>query len=144
VSDPAGTDVEELIRQLIGGSPFAQRVGMRLASLGDDTAEVELPFAEGNVTVGDVVHGGAVAALVDVAAVAATWTGVDLEDPPPGGATLSASINYLSAARGERLQASARVTKRGHSICFSEVEVSGEDGRPVALGLVAYRFAGRD
>jgi uncharacterized protein (TIGR00369 family) len=141
MGDMSSVDLGGVIEELVGGSAFARRLGLRLVSLGDEHAEVELPFDAGNVTVGEMVHGGAIAALIDVAAVAASWSGVNVDSPPSGGATLSASVNYLSPARGETLRASARVTRRGRGVCFSDVSVQGEDQRPVAQAIVAYRFS---
>jgi uncharacterized protein (TIGR00369 family) len=101
MGDMSSVDLGGVIEELVGGSAFARRLGLRLVSLGDEHAEVELPFDAGNVTVGEMVHGGAIAALIDVAAVAASWSGVNVDSPPSGGATLSASVNYLSPARGD-------------------------------------------
>jgi acyl-coenzyme A thioesterase PaaI-like protein len=47
----------------------------------------------------------------------------------------------VSAARGEDLTARASVIRRGESLCFCEVEVTGEAGQVVAKGLVTHRFA---
>ena len=42
---------------------------MELRSIEDDNAVLVLPFAEEVVTIGNVVHGGAVSALIDTAAI---------------------------------------------------------------------------
>jgi uncharacterized protein (TIGR00369 family) len=139
--EPGAAALREMIEDLVGASPFARRLGLHLVSLEQERAEVELPFDEGNVTIGDMVHGGALAALIDVAAVAASWSGVDVDSPPSGGATLSTAVNYLNPARGEALRAAARVTRRGRGVCFSDVSVTGENGNPVAQAIVAYRFS---
>jgi uncharacterized protein (TIGR00369 family) len=141
MGEPGSAELRRTIEELVGASPFARRLGLRLVLLDRERAEVELPFDEGNVTVGDMIHGGALAALIDVAAVAASWTGVDPDSPPAGGGTVSTAINYLNPARGESLRADARVTRRGRGTCFSEVAVSGEDDRPIAQAIVAYKFS---
>ena len=50
---------------------------------------------------GDVVHGGAIAALLDTASMAAAWAD-DTVPEAVAGATVSMSVDYVSAARGVR------------------------------------------
>ena len=92
------------------------------------------------VTIGDVVHGGAVSALVDTAAMIACWSAIEFDEPPRG-TTVGLSVDFVSAARAQDLVADARVLRRGSSLCFCEVKVSGvEDGTLVASGLVTYKL----
>jgi acyl-coenzyme A thioesterase PaaI-like protein len=37
------------------------------------------------VTIGDMVHGGAISALVDTAAMAAPWSAIEFDGTPPLG-----------------------------------------------------------
>jgi uncharacterized protein (TIGR00369 family) len=104
-----------------------------------DRAELSLPFDESIATYGDVVHGGALASLIDVAATAAAWSAAEISDNPRG-ATVSMTVDYLRAAQGKRLTAVARVTRRGSSLCFCDVEVTDADGELVAKGLVTYKL----
>ena len=100
---------------------------------------LELPFKPELATIGDVVHGGAIGALIDTAAMAAAWA-TDEVPENPAGATVSLSINFASAASGVDLQAAARVTKRGRRLSFCEVTVTDPDGSVVAHGIATYRF----
>jgi uncharacterized protein (TIGR00369 family) len=130
----------ELVEAFIPNSPFVGHLGMRLTALEQDRAELVLPFSEKVVTIGDVVHGGAISTLVDTAGMAAAWA----DGSEPGersGSTIGLSVDFVSAARGEDLTAAATVIRRGQSLCFCEVEVTGEDGQVVAKGLVTHRFA---
>jgi acyl-coenzyme A thioesterase PaaI-like protein len=56
------------------------------------------------------------------------------------GTTVGMSVDFLSAARSQDLTATARVLRRGSSLCFCEVEVAGGDGRLVAKALVTYKL----
>lgn len=141
MGEPGSAELRRTIEELVGASPFARRLGLRLVTLEEERAEVELPFDEGNVTIGDMVHGGALAALIDVAAVAASWSGIDVDAPPTGGATLSTAVNYLNPARHEALRGTARVTRRGRGVCFTDISVTGDDGRAIAQAIVAYKFS---
>jgi uncharacterized protein (TIGR00369 family) len=130
----------ELVEAFIPSSPFVGHLGMRLTALEQDRAELALPFSEELVTIGDVVHGGAIATLIDTAGMAAAWA----DGSEPGdrsGSTIGMSVDFVAAARGQDLTAEATVVRRGKSLCFCEVEVTGEDGEVVAKGLVTHRFA---
>ncbi len=89
----------ELIQQFVPSSPFVRLLGIELAEVGTDRAVVRLPFREDLVTIADVVHGGALAALIDMAAVGAAWAD-DAEPQSMDGATVSLDVSYVAAARG--------------------------------------------
>jgi uncharacterized protein (TIGR00369 family) len=89
----------EIIEQFIPNSPHAKQLGIRVASLGTDEAMLELPFKPELATIGEVVHGGAIGALIDTAAMAAAWA-TDEVPESVAGSTVSLSINYAAAASG--------------------------------------------
>lgn len=135
--------IRRMIEAAIVGSPLARLLGVRSLALERDRARLALPFRSELTTTGDLLHGGALAALVDVAATAACWCSEDL---PAGarGTTIALSIQYLEGARGAEVAAEARVVRRGGSIVFCEVEVAAADGTPVARASVTYKLsAGR-
>ena len=138
------TELHPQVRDVFGAwlehSPFARLTGLRLAAMAPDEATVVLPYSEDVTTFGDVVHGGAIATLLDVAAVAAAWSGVTDEGPTTG-ATVSSAVNYLRAARGSDLAANARVTRRAKSFCFCAVDVTDGEGALIAQGIVTYKLA---
>ena len=106
-----------------------------------ERAVVTMPYSERLTTFDDVVHGGAIATLLDVAAVAAAWSGVT-DESAAAGATVSSSVNYVRAARGNDLTATGRVTRRSKGFCFCETRVTDADGRLVAQGIATYKIAG--
>ena len=126
------------IEQWFESSPFGGRMGFELAGLAPDRAEVRLPFAAANSTQGEVLHGGAIAALIDVAGTTAAFAG---DAPSAAGATIGMTVDYIRAARGQDLLAVGRVLRRAGGLCFSEVDVRDPDDRLVAKGLVTYRYA---
>jgi uncharacterized protein (TIGR00369 family) len=130
----------DFITEFMRQSPFGTRLGLRLDGIEPDRARVVLPYAEAVTTYADVVHGGAVSTLVDVAATAAAWSAAEPTEAPRG-ATVGLSVDFLRAARGGDLEADARVIRRGLSLCFCEVDVRlGDD--LVAKGLVSYKLGG--
>lgn len=130
----------EIIRDFVPRSPFVGRLGARLASLEPDRAVLALPFSPELATMGDVVHGGAIAALIDTAGMAAAWADAATVPDSIAGATVSMSVDYVAAARGVDLEATARVLRRGRSLCFCEVDVTDPTGGLIAKGLVTHRY----
>lgn len=128
----------ELAAEFVRQSPFGLRAGLTLEHIEPERAVLRLAYSEEVTTFGDVIHGGAIATLADVAATAAAWSAAEVTGAPRG-ATVGLTVDYLGAARGQDLRAEARVMRRGRSICFCEVDVlAGED--LVAKALVTYKL----
>jgi uncharacterized protein (TIGR00369 family) len=129
----------EIIEAFIPNSPHAAELGIRVASIGTDEAVLELPFKPELATIGEVVHGGAIGALIDTAAMAAAWATDEIPENPAG-STVSLSVNFATAASGVDLRAEARVAKRRGRLSFCDVTVTDPDGTVVAHGIATYRF----
>ena len=129
----------EIIQVFIPNSPHAAELGIRLASVGTDEAVLELPFKPELATIGEVVHGGAIGALIDTAAMAAAWATDEIPENPAG-STVALSVNFASAASGVDLRADARVRNRGGRLSFCDVTVTDPEGTVVAHGIATYRF----
>ena len=130
---------QEVIAQFIPASPLVRHLGIELAKLEPDHAELRLPFKDEVATLGDVVHGGAIASLIDTAGMAAAWAD-DAEPEALAGATVSLTVDYVAAARGQDLLATATVARRGRSLAFVDVRVTEPGGRLAAKGSLVYRF----
>ena len=129
----------EIIEQFIPNSPHAAQLGITVASIGTDESVLELPFKPELATIGQVVHGGAIGALIDTAAMAAAWA-TDEEPEKLAGSTVSLSVNFAAAADGVDLRAHGRVAQRGGRLSFCEVTVTDPEGTVVAHGIATYRF----
>ena len=130
----------EIMREFVPPSPLVRHLGIELRVLEPDRAELALPFDARLATLADVVHGGAIASLIDTAGMAATWADPDVEPDGVAGATMTLNVEYIAAARGQDLLAVATVVRRGRSLCFTDVLVTEPDGRIVAKGSVVQRF----
>jgi uncharacterized protein (TIGR00369 family) len=62
------------IRQFFPTSSYVAHLGMQLIDIQPGTATLTLPFADPLITVGTIVHGGAIASLIDTAAMVAAWS----------------------------------------------------------------------
>lgn len=132
-------DLEAIVTQHILGAPLAASLGLRLEQFERDRLSVRLPFAPAVTTLGDLVHGGAISALIDVAATAAAWSAADLARGPRG-TTVTLTVNFISGARSEDVIATAQVIQRGKSLVVCDVTVVGKDERLVARALVTYKL----
>jgi uncharacterized protein (TIGR00369 family) len=129
------------IGDAIGRSPYADQLGIRVEAVGEGHVRARLPYAPRNVTMGDLVHGGALASLVDVAATAAAWCSDKLPQSPRG-TTVGFQIQFLSGVRSEEVVVDARVVQRGGSLTIIDVDGHGADGRLVVKALVTYKLSG--
>lgn len=132
-------DARAWIVGLLAGSPVARSIGLRFREIAPDRVVAELPFSTGNVTVGDIVHGGVIATLIDVAGAAASASGIG-KGEATGGATSTLAISFLAPASGCDLKAEAQVVQRGRSQTVSDVSVRSPDGVLVARALVTSRI----
>ena len=129
----------DFIRQFYPNSPYVAHLGMQLTGIQPGIATLTLPFTDALVTIGTIVHGGAIASLIDTAAMVAAWSDAEVT-PKTRGTTVNISVAYLSAAQQEDIQATARVLRRGRSLVYLDIDVTGASGNVVAKGLVTYKL----
>lgn len=132
---PTGADV---MAQFIPASPFVAKLGIVAEVLDGEEVRLRLPWDESNVTLGDMVHGGAVAALADVAVMAAAWAGPEVPESLRG-VTTSMSVQFLAPARATDLIAVGRVLRRGKTLVNCDVDVVTPDGEAVAKAIATYK-----
>jgi len=129
-----------IVERVIVGSPYGRLLGLVLESCEPDRVVVRLPYRADVTTIGDTVHGGAIAGLVDSAATASFWAKSGLSAGSRG-TTIGFSLSFLSAGRGVDLLADARVRRRGREICNGEVVVRSASGTDVAQAIVTYKMS---
>jgi uncharacterized protein (TIGR00369 family) len=116
--------------------PFFELLGLQAEEATTDFARMRLPFTTDLQQARGLVHGGAIASLIDSAGVLAIKA--TLPDAI-GGSTVSMTVNYLAPARQIDLIAEARIIRRGRSIVFLDVDVIAPDGERVAKGQLTYK-----
>ena len=131
-----------IVEKVIVGSPYGRLLGFVLEACEEDRVAVRLPYRTDVTTVGDTVHGGAIAGLIDTAATGAFWAKSGLSAGARG-TTIGFSLSFLSAGRGVDLVAEARVRRRGREICNGEVIVRDPKGNEVAQAIVTYKLSDR-
>lgn len=125
-------------------TPYVQRLGVELGSVGEDRVELALPFREANTNPpGKALHGGVNASLIACAGALAAELGFEPDVEYESG-VVDLSVVYLAAAVGEDVRAEGRVLRRGREIVFAEGRVTNAAGRLLAQGLVTYRAVPRE
>lgn len=134
----------KIARQFIEAIPHSRALGMRLVSMGDGTAEIEMDYDArfvGDPKTG-VIHGGAVSALMDTCGGAAVMSH---PNAPGATATIDLRIEYMRAATpGQKIRATATCHHVTRSVAFVRATATDDDtDRPVATASGAFTVAGK-
>lgn len=115
---------------------FPKLVGLRVEAVRLDYCRMILPFKPELEQPMGIVHGGAIATLVDAVVVPAIGSAYG---PEVGFSTIDMHVQYLSALVKEDAVAEGIVVKRGRTIVFCEANVHGRtSGKPLARGSLTY------
>lgn len=115
---------------------FPQYLGLSVEEVRLDYCRMRLTFRPELMQAGGVLHGGALAALLDSAVVPA------IGGPLPLGSefsTVDLHVQYLRPVRDEDVIAEGWVVRRGRRIVFGRSEASGADsGELAATAVLTY------
>ena len=115
---------------------FPELVGIEMLEVRRDYCRMRLPFRPELEQPMGIVHGGAIATLIDVVVVPAIGSGYDQE---VGFSTVDMQIQYLRPLKQESAIAEGVVVKRGRRIIFCSADVVGEtSGALIAKGTLTY------
>lgn len=113
---------------------FRKWLGVDYEVMEDGHAVVGLTLTDDMRNLRGVAQGGIVAAVIDIAmATAAAGGNYDTRKRPM--ATLEMKINYVAAANGPRLTATADVIRSGSRTSVVRCEVADNAGQVCAAGL---------
>ncbi len=138
----SGQDEERTRRlaRVLERSGFHRQVGFCVESAGAGFARVRLPYSAGNTTAQTALHGGVIAATLDVAGALAAWSDADADPDAARGRTLSCDVSYVAGALGEDIFGEGQVLRRGKEIVYSSVRAVNAAGKLVASGSHIYRL----
>lgn len=132
----------KLASQFTSALPFCAALGMTLDDMGESSAVMSMPYD--TRIVGDpdtgVVHGGAVAALLDSCCGVAVFLHPDCKMPT---ATIDLRIDYMrSATPGQRISARAEVYRATRNVAFLRATAWDDDvDTPIASAAGAFTFS---
>ena len=134
---PIGEQASNLIKMQIKSAPFSKLVGLSYDEIRCDYACMRLRYKPELNQPAGVIHGGAIASLIDTSVVAAVFSGAPTM--PKSLLTIDMHIHYLDVGVEEDLLAYAAVRRRGHKVVFLQSEVVGADsGKAIAHGELSY------
>ncbi len=125
------------VGEWIEASAYARALGVEIAALSDAEAELRLPYRDSNSNPGKALHGGCAASLALLGGQCLARAALGPASGPWHTAVLQ--VNYLAAAIGEDVVARARLLRRGREMCFADVRVETEAGKPIASAGAAVR-----
>jgi|SRR5271168_4695804 len=121
------------LRREMESSPYHRLLGLEAVSTDATTGSVTLCLhmrPEFQRAANDsFVHGGIIAALIDIAGHAAVAVQIDRMAP-----TIDLRIDYLRPAGGNQFTATAKLLRCGRSVARVDIEVSDSQGCIVAVG----------
>lgn len=115
---------------------FPGVVGFHIEEVRQDYSRMRLPYREALNQPGGVMHGGAIATLLDTVVVPAVLSGYEERRFL---VTIDMQIRYLSAIREEDAVAEGWITRRGKTIVFCDAEVRSGSGALAATATLTYR-----
>ena len=129
----------ERFRELANASPYYRLLGMEVLECREGYARFRLPFKGELKQLAGVVHGGAIASVVDSAgAIAVLATAQN----SAGVATAEMKLNFITPTSANDLFAEAHVVHCGSTLAVTDVEVKDTSGVLVAKGLATYVLLG--
>lgn len=108
-------------------NPFSHLLGLRLIAATEDFAEMEMPLTPQVMQMLGLVHGGALASLIDSASACSLWPRMEA-----GGltaVTLELRINFLASPRGAWVRAASELIRYGRTTAYVETGVHDEGGK---------------
>jgi uncharacterized protein (TIGR00369 family) len=130
-------DLQKLARaqRAFAAVPYAKFLGLQLGEIRQGEVSIHLDIRDELKQNQGVVHGGAIASLIDTAAAFAVLTQID---PVERVSTTDLTIHYLRPALTSRLVATARVIRGGRRLFVLSVEVHDNTGALIATAVTTY------
>lgn len=125
----------ERIQKALDDLPFAKLIGIELDQISEGVATLGLQVRNNLMQNNGVVHGGAIASLIDTAAAFAI---VSLLSSGERVTTVDLTVSYLRPLTTGRARATARVVRAGRRLITVSGEVLDDGGKLVATALTTY------
>jgi acyl-CoA thioesterase len=123
------------IQKAVDTVPFARLLGIELDEVGSGTAKLGLNVRKELTQNHGVVHGGAIASLIDTATAFAI---ISLLKPGERVTTVDLTISYLRPLTAGRVTAVAKVVRAGQRLFVVSAEVFDKDAKLATTALSTY------
>ena len=125
----------ELMRSVLKTVPFAQLLGIELLAASRGSATMRLMIRPELTQNYGLLHGGAMASLIDTATAFAI---VSQLTQPEKFTTVDLTVNYLKAVTGGSATCEARVVRAGRRLLTLSAEVHDDGGNLAAIAVSTY------
>ena len=133
-------EIRERIFGLLNGSPFYRLIGMEVVEAGEGRSRLRMPVKDDLKNLYGILHGGALAALLDSSGTIAVGTLMGTDEVA---VTVDQRINYISNVREGVLYGEGKALHRGRYTGVAQAEVRDEEGNLVAAGMATIFFVKR-
>jgi len=123
------------IQKAVATVPYAHLLGIELDDISEGAATLGLDVRKELKQNHGVVHGGAIASLIDTAMAFAIIT---LLAPREKVTTVDLTVSYLRPLTKGRITARARVVRSGRRLLVVSADVFGDDGILASTALSTY------
>ncbi len=114
-------------------------LGLEVEETRVDYCRMRLPFKPELLHAGGIVHGGAIASLMDSVVVPAVGS---VLAPDARFSTVDLHVQFIGVVQDEDVVAEGWITKRGRSVVFCESEAVGaSSGRLIARSVLTYNIS---
>jgi uncharacterized protein (TIGR00369 family) len=125
----------EKLRETFARIPYVRLLGMEFVSAERGAATFALDARDELTRMEGIMHGGAIASLLDTAAAFAVHT---LLGPNQRTVTVDLTIHYLRPVLGGRIEARARVLRAGRRLVILTIEVTDDAGELSVTATTTY------
>ena len=126
----------ERARAAFAAVPYAKFLGLALGEIHQGQVSIHLDVRDELKQNLGVVHGGAIASLIDTASAFAVLTQIDIKERVT---TTDLTIHYLRPVTSGRMTATARIVRGGRRLFVLSVEVTNDDRHVlVATAVTTY------
>jgi len=123
------------IQKAVDSVPYAQLLGIELEDISEGSATLGLDIRKDLTQNHGVVHGGAIASLIDTSMAFAIIT---LLAPREKVTTVDLTVSYLRPLTKGRVTAKAKVVRAGRRLFVVSAEVFADDGSLASTALSTY------
>jgi uncharacterized protein (TIGR00369 family) len=144
-TDAAFEQKRQAVLAFINEFPFFKLMGMKLLEIEAGRARVSMSWRADLCQPAGILHGGAIASLIDTAiAQSILLTLPDTDSPTAGGQIVSIDlrVKYLRPVSEGEIFCDARIVRPGRTILHTAATVTNAAGKDVALGDSIYMVIG--
>jgi acyl-CoA thioesterase len=116
-------------------APFAKLLAIKLVKAESGLCILNMEARKKLHRQDGIVHGGAVATLIDTAAAFAVLTFIELTENT---VTVDFTIHFLSPIKSGLIEAKAGLLRAGRRIVTVAIEATDEEGNPIATAIATY------